>query len=117
MRHTGSWQRMTVHVAERHRRDQPLAVTRLLRRAAAQGVAGGTVFAGCAGFGRHHHLHRAGYLHGLDETPLVLVVVDRPDRLRALRQVVDELLPDALVVVDDVDVIHYVRHPTRAPKS
>ncbi len=106
---------MTVYVAERYRHGQPLAVTRLLRRAAAEGVAGGTVFAGCAGFGRHRHVHRAGYVHGPDETLLVRVVVDSPDRLRAFRQVVDELLPGALVVIDNVDVIRYVRRAAPVP--
>lgn len=100
--------RLTVFVAEAHRRGQRYAVTRFLERAAEMGCPGGTVFQGLAGFGRTGHQHASHLLHAPDKMPLSVVVVDRRDRISALLPVLDELLPGAVAFLDDVRTIRYV---------
>ncbi len=109
VRITESWQRLTVYAAEPHPRGRSYRVTGLLERAAALGLSGGSVFAGLTGYGHDHHVHKAGLLHRADETPLVVVFVDRPERLALLRAELPSLVPGALAVVDDVEVIRYTR--------
>lgn len=109
MKHTGPRQRLTVYLAEPRRHHQHFVVTRVMERAREQGMSGGTVIAGFAGFGRHRHLHQARLWHGSDETPLVLMIVDKAERIQMLLPQLRTLLPDALVVVDEVETIRYSR--------
>lgn len=114
MRTIEHWQRLVVYTAEPPSRGRPTTLTALLAQAATAGIAGATVLAGSGGYGRHH-THQSTLLHGADKTPLVLVIVDEPDRIRAFLPRLRELLPDAVATVDDVEAIRYQRSsPDRA---
>jgi PII-like signaling protein len=101
--------RLTAYVAEPRRGHDQWAVTRLLSRAAELRLSGGTVLAGLEGFGYGHHLHHTRWFRAADETPLTLIVVDTADRIAGLLPVVRELLPRAVVTVEDVRAIRYIR--------
>lgn len=112
MRSTRRAWRLTIYVAAPHRHDQRHAVGRFLESAATLGIAGGSVFAGFCGFGRGHHLHEAHFLHGPDETPLTIIVIDDRDAITDLLRAQTRLLPGAVAVVDEVTEIRYRRdHP------
>jgi PII-like signaling protein len=78
-----------------------------MRRAAALDVDGGSLFAGFLGFGRHGHIHSGTVLHRADETPLTLTFVDTAERLAQLEPLLEELLPHAVAVMDDVTAVRY----------
>jgi uncharacterized protein len=101
--------RLTIYVAEPHRHGHRYAVTLLLERAAALGIAGGAAFTGILGFGRGHHVHEGRIVHQPDETPLTVVIVDQRPALDRLLPALHELLPHAFAVLDDVDTIRYLR--------
>ncbi len=109
MRTTRPATRLTIYVAEPHRHGHRYAATRFLERAAELGIAGGAVFTGILGFGRGHHLHEGHIVHQPDETPLTLVIIDDRAAIDGLLPTVDELLPHAFVVLDDVDTVRYGR--------
>jgi PII-like signaling protein len=99
---------LILYVAEPHVGDRRSRIDQLLRRAAADGVAGATVVAAHQGFGRRH-AHEPTVWHRADETPLTLIIVDATERIEAfLSEVVPEFLPDAVAVVSRVRAIHYV---------
>jgi PII-like signaling protein len=105
---------LTVYVAEPHVGDRRSKVDQLLRAAADRGASGGTVLAAYEGFGRRHS-HEPTFWHRADETPLTVVFVDTPDRIDAVLGLVDEFLPDAVAVTEQIRAIRYVRDHTHPP--
>lgn len=105
---------VTVYVAEPHTHDRRGAVDRLLHRAAEAGLAGGTVLAAYEGFGRRHS-HEPTFWKAADETPLILTMVESPERVDLLLALLDEELPDAVTVTGPVRIIRYFRTSTRSP--
>lgn len=99
---------LTVYVAEPHVGDRRGRVTELLRRAAAAGASGATVLRAYEGFGRRHS-HEPTFWHAADETPLTVIFVDTPARVEAVLALVDDLLPDAVAVTEEIRAVRYIR--------
>lgn len=81
----------------------------LVRRLRAEGVAGATVLRAVEGFGANSRVHSAHILRLSEDLPLVVEVVDRADRIDRVLPIVDEMVGDGLVMLVDVEVVHY-RH-------
>ena len=99
---------LTLYVAEPHLHDRRCKVDELLRRAAQAGMSGGTALAAYQGFGRRHE-HEPTLWHRVDETPLTLLFVDTPERIEDLLTLIDETIPDAVAVTEQVRTIRYIR--------
>jgi uncharacterized protein len=78
-------------------------VSELLERARRAGVAGATVFRAHEGFGSSGRLHRTHVLS--EDAPMAVVIVDRPERIDAYLADIYDLVTDALVTVDDVEIV------------
>ena len=102
---------LTIYVAEPHLHDRRGKVDELLRGAAGVGASGGTVLAAYQGFGRRHS-HEPTLWHRVDETPLSVVFVDTPERIERVLTVLDEILPDAVAVTEQVRSVRYIRPHT-----
>jgi PII-like signaling protein len=101
--------RLTVYTSEPRRHGVPSAASAALRAAAERRLSGGTLVAGFEGFGHGHHLHHPGILRRADELPLTLIIVDGRDRIDAFLPTLRELLPAAMMVIDPVRAIRYIR--------
>jgi PII-like signaling protein len=86
-----------VHGAPTHHR-----IVEYLRQ---HGFAGATVLKGIEGFGAKQHLHTDRILSLSGDLPIVIEVVDRADRLRAVVPELDELMGDGLVVLLPAQVL------------
>lgn len=102
---------LTVYIAEPHLHDRRSKVDELLHRAAGSGMSGGTVLQACQGFGRRHS-HEATIWHAPDETPLTVIFVDTPERIDRVLALLDDILPDAVAVTEQVRAIRYIRPHT-----
>ena len=89
-----------------HWHGRPLyqAIVELLRE---RGIAGATVLRGIEGFGAHARLHTARILRLSEDLPLLIEVVDREDRLRAVLPELDAMVVDGLITLERVEVIAY----------
>jgi PII-like signaling protein len=99
--HTG--RRLTVYLTARDHVGHHTLLSELVARARAVPVAGLTVFRDASGFGestRVHHPHLVG-----DDAPLRVVVVDSPERVERFHAAVVDLIGDAMVVIDDVEIV------------
>ena len=81
----------------------------IVRLAHEKGLAGATVLHGVMGFGAHSRVHTAKILRLSEDLPIVIEIVDQPDRIADFLPLVDEMIGEGLVTLEDVRVIAY-RH-------
>jgi PII-like signaling protein len=74
-----------------------------------QGLAGATVVRGIEGFGANSRIHTAHVLRLSEGLPIVIEVIDREDRIRAVLRRLEEMVQEGMVCLADVDVVLY-RH-------
>jgi PII-like signaling protein len=72
-------------------------------------IAGATVYRGILGYGAKGHEHKKSFLHVSRDLPIMLSVVDSPEKIRAAAEVVEGMLEDGLLVISDVDMVRLVR--------
>lgn len=100
--HTGS--RLLVYTTEDDRVGHQSLAQALVERARQDGLLGATVWRGIEGFGRSGTL-RTTRLPDVDRgLPLVVEIIDRPDRVTAFLSVVAELAPTAVATVEPVAI-------------
>jgi uncharacterized protein len=101
--------RLTIYVGESDRAKDthhPLAAE-IIHRAASAGMAGASAFRGWEGFGSSEHIHTARLLSLSEDLPVVVVIVDTPERVAAFLPQLDDLIAEGTAVVDDVDLIRF----------
>lgn len=79
----------------------------LVERAREAGLAGATVLNGVMGFGAHSRVHTAKILRLSEDLPIVVEIIDRPERIDEFLPLLDELVPEGLVTLENVQVIVY----------
>lgn len=72
-----------------------------------RGMAGATVLRGIMGFGADSHLHTAKVLRLSEDLPIVIEIVDTPERIDTFVPVVDGMMQEGLVTVERVRVKMY----------
>lgn len=108
MRIEGDATRVTIVVGEADRWEhRPLseAIVEMLR---AEGCAGATVLRGVAGFGRGSRIHTANILRLSEDLPVVILLVDTPERVERVMPRIEEMVAGGLVMTDEVNVRKYV---------
>ena len=81
----------------------------IVREARERGMAGATVLRGLMGFGAHSRLHTAKILRLSEDLPIIVEIVDKPERIEAFLPRLDEIIDEGLVTVERAKVIFY-RH-------
>jgi PII-like signaling protein len=112
MKLEGPQQRLTIYIGESDRHGHTPLATEIVQRAHAAGLAGASVFRGVEGYGASNHIHATRILSLSDDLPIAIVIVDRPDAIRAFVSQLDELITEGLVVLEDVEVVKYVGRGT-----
>ncbi len=56
----------------------------IVRRLHREGILGATVLGGIMGYGVHRRIHKKGLLGISDERPIVILVIDSEEKLRAV---------------------------------
>ena len=103
----GPAKRLSAYVGEdAFYEDKPLYQA-LIDQARTQGCAGATALRGMVGYGA---TSRDVVKHGLrmsTDCPVMVNVIDEPQRIRALAAVWSAMIPSGLVTVEDIKVVHY----------
>jgi len=102
---TGRAKQVTIFVGEtdqHHHQPLYMAIIEMLRR---EGCSGATATGGVAGFGASSLIHTAAILRLSFDQPLVVTVVDRPERIDRILVPLREMAPNALVTVQEVEVV------------
>ena len=72
-------------------------------------IAGATVYRGILGYGAKGQEHKKSFLHISQDLPIMLSVIDTPEKIRAAVEVIEGMLEDGLLVISDVEMIRLVR--------
>jgi PII-like signaling protein len=86
----------------------------VVRAAKEQGLAGATALRAIEGFGASSRIHTVKVLRLSEDLPIVIEVVDRPERIAAFLPTIDELVSEGLATVEKVRAFIY-RHDSAPP--
>lgn len=103
----GEQQLMRIFIGERDRHgNRPLyeALVELLRQ---EGCAGATVLRGICGFGATRVYHTQKLLDLSADMPVIIEVVDRPEKIAAVMPQLDTMMSGGLITLEQVTVIRY----------
>jgi PII-like signaling protein len=79
----------------------------IVEQARRQGIAGATVLRATLGYGAHSRIHTAKILRLSEDLPMVVEIVDRPDRIAAFLPELEQMMDEGLVTLEKVRVIVY----------
>ncbi len=102
-------QLLRVFIGESDRCDGRPLYEVIVERARKEGMAGATVLRGVLGFGAHSRVHTAKILRLSEDLPMVIEIVDKPERIAAFLPYLDEMIGEGLVTLERVRIIAY-RH-------
>jgi PII-like signaling protein len=79
----------------------------IVQQAREKGMAGVTVLRGLEGFGAHSRMHTARILRLSQDLPIVIELVDTPEKIEAFIPVVDPAIKEGLMTVEKAQVRFY----------
>lgn len=81
----------------------------LVAKARGFGLAGATVLRGVSGFGANSRVHSSKILRLSEDLPMVIEIVDKPDRIDAFLPELDAMVEEGMATVENVSMVLY-RH-------
>ena len=103
---------LRIILSESRTADREPLFRRLLEMLRTEGLAGTTVFKGVAGFGHDRRVHSLVIEVAAQGLPIVLEVVDTPERIERVLPKVDALMGDGgIVMTERAHVVRYAPPP------
>jgi uncharacterized protein len=81
----------------------------IVESARKRGMAGATVLRGILGFGADSRMHSAKILRLSEDLPIIVEIVDKPERIAEFLPELDGMIQEGLVTLEKVRVLAY-RH-------
>lgn len=81
----------------------------IVKRLRMMEIAGATVYRGILGYGAKGHQHKRSFFHPMRDLPVMVTVIDAPEKIAAAAQAIEEMLEDGLIVLSDVEMVRLVR--------
>ncbi len=79
----------------------------IVEEARRRGFAGATVLRGALGFGANSRIHTTKILRLSEDLPVVIEIVDEPDKIAAFLPDLDHMIKEGLVTLEKVRVLVY----------
>ncbi len=99
--------RVRVYIGETdHWQHKPL-YEQIVGKARQMHLAGATVLRGIMGFGCHSRLHTTKVLRLSEDLPVVVEIVDEPEKIQPLLDWLDEVVQEGLVTTEQVRIELY----------
>ncbi|MEN6451726.1 MAG: DUF190 domain-containing protein [Thermoguttaceae bacterium] len=100
---------LRIFIGESDRHDGKPLYEAIVLLARQRGMAGATVLRGVMGFGADSRMHTAKILRLSEDLPIIVEIVDSPERIAALLPEIDAMMNEGLITVERAKVIVY-RH-------
>ncbi len=114
---TGTAKRLAVYIGEADMYDGKPLYEALMESARIAGCAGVTVLRGMTGYGATSREHAKHGMRMSVDLPVVVQVIDIPDKITALAEVYGAMIGDGLITVEDVQVLLYRGGMTGGPDA
>ena len=98
---------LRVFVGADDRRDGRPLYEKIIERARECDLAGATAFRGIEGFGGHSRIHTAKILRLSEDLPVMIEIIDAPDKIEAFVPELEAMIDEGLVTVEPVRVVLY----------
>jgi uncharacterized protein len=112
MKLPGEAEILRIFIGESDKYDGKPLYQAIVEEARKSGMAGATVLRGSLGFGVHSRLHTAKVLRLSEDLPVVVEIVDSPERIADFLPDLDKMVKEGLITIEKVRVIAY-RHGSR----
>lgn len=99
--------RLSIFIGESDQWHHKPLYVEIVHRAHKAGLAGATVLRGIEGYGATSRIHTTHLFRGSEDLPLLIVIVDTDDKVRAFLPQLDDLDIEGLVALDDVQIVRY----------
>jgi len=116
MRVEGEGQLLRIFVGESDRWEGRPLYEAIVRAAREAGLAGATALRGIEGFGAQSRIHTVKVLRLSEDLPIVIEIVDKPDRIAAFIPTLDKMVSEGMVTLEKVNVLLY-RHQSEEFES
>jgi len=100
---------LRIHLGENDRFEGHPLYEAIVLKAREMHLAGATVLRGPLGFGASSRLHTAKILRLSEDLPLIVEIVDGPDKINEFVKVLGGMMESGLVTLEKVKVIQYGR--------
>ena len=107
MKLEGEGKLLRIFIGESDRHEGKPLYQAIVERARAEGLAGATVIRGIEGFGADSRMHTSRILRLSEDLPVLIEIVDTPERIDAILPALDELVREGMVTVERVQIIAY----------
>lgn len=115
MKIEGEGQLLRIFVGESDRWEGKPLYEAIVRKAREEGLAGATVLRGMEGFGAHSRIHTTKILRLSEDLPIVIEIVDKPERIQTILPALDRMVTEGLITLEKVHIIAY-RHNEKGPQ-
>lgn len=109
MKIEGEGQLLRIFIGESDRCEGKPLYEEIIRKAREKGLAGSTVLRGFEGFGAHSRIHTTKILRLSEDLPIVVEIVDKPERIQSFLPYLDGVVREGLITLEKVHIIAY-RH-------
>ena len=116
-RHRAEATLLRIFIGSRDRHEHKPLFEAIVLKAREMGLAGATVLRSPLGFGKSSHMHTTKILQLSTDMPLVIEIVDVPEKIEAFLPVLDGMMEGGLVTLEKVQVVHYRSHPEPAKQA
>jgi predicted transcriptional regulator len=99
--------RLCIYIGESDRWRGKSLDTAILETLRSQGLAGATVYRGVSGFGAHSHIRSASIEVLSVDLPIMIEVVDIPERIQKGLEAVSPMVREGLITLEDVTIVKY----------
>jgi uncharacterized protein len=89
----------------------------IVLKAREMGMAGATVVRGMMGFGADSRLHTAKVLRLSEDLPIVIEIVDKPERIETLIPELDRMVTEGMITLEKVHILAYRHNDGASPQA
>jgi PII-like signaling protein len=101
---------LRIFVNESDRYEGRAVYETIIRLAKEQGLAGATAVRAIEGYGANSRIHSVKVLHLSEDVPIVVEIIDAPERIAAFIPTLDKIVAEGVVTVEKIHVLTYRRN-------
>lgn len=107
MKLSGEVELLRIFIGESDRHSGRPLYEVIVEMARQDGLAGATVLRGTLGFGANSRIHTAKILRLSEDLPMVIEIVDTPEKVAGFAAKLDAIITEGLVTLEKVRVLAY----------